>query len=35
MIKFTLDIADLFLVKYPKTIGDFLSNDTNKSNRKN
>ena len=33
MIKFTLDIADLFLVKYPNTIGDFLSNDS-KANRK-
>lgn len=25
MIKLTLDIADLFVVKYPNTIGDFLS----------
>ena len=24
MIKLTLDIADLFVVKYPNTIGDFL-----------
>ena len=34
MIKLTLDIADLFLVKYPKTIGDFLSNNDD-SNVKN
>jgi hypothetical protein len=33
MIKLTLDIADLFLVKYPNTIGDLLNND-NKSNHK-
>lgn len=24
MIKLTIDVADLFLVKYPNTIGDFL-----------
>ena len=34
MIKFTLDIADLFLVKYPNTIGDLLSNNNNNSNPK-
>jgi len=34
MIKLTLDVADLFLVKYPNTIGDFLSND-HKPNDKN
>ena len=25
MIKLTLDVADLFVVKYPNTIGDILS----------
>ena len=34
MIKLTLDIADLFLVKYPNTIGDFLGNDKNNSKNK-
>ncbi|WP_343328858.1 hypothetical protein [Polaribacter staleyi] len=34
MIKLTLDIADLFLVKYPNTIGDLLNNGNNNSNNK-
>ncbi|PQJ71803.1 MULTISPECIES: hypothetical protein [Polaribacter] len=34
MIKLTLDIADLFLVKYPNTIGDLLNNGNNNSNHK-
>lgn len=28
MIKLTMDVADLFLVKYPKTIGGFLEGNT-------
>lgn len=33
MIKFTIDVADLFLVKYPNTIGDILgANDKKKDN---
>ncbi|MEE9409017.1 MAG: hypothetical protein V3V28_13190 [Polaribacter sp.] len=31
MIKLTLDIADLFMVKYPNTIGDFMSNSSKKN----
>lgn len=30
MIKLTLDIADLFVVKYPNTIADFLAENKNK-----
>ncbi len=30
MIKLTLDVADLFLVKYPNTIGDILGNSSSK-----
>lgn len=33
MIKLTIDVADLFLVKYPNTVGDILSGKT--SNKKN
>lgn len=33
MIKLTLDVADLFLVKYPNTIGDIFG--SNKGNSKN
>ncbi len=29
-IKLSLDIADLFVVKYPNTIGSFLSGNKNK-----
>jgi len=29
-IKLSLDMADLFVVKYPNTIGSFLSTDKNK-----
>ena len=32
MIKLTIDVADLFLVKYPNTIGSFL--DGNNQNKK-
>jgi len=32
MIKLTLDIADLFLVKYPNTVGDLLKGTKNNSN---
>lgn len=32
IIKLTLDISDLFMVKYPNTIGDFLF--SNKKNKK-
>ncbi|MFK8060057.1 MAG: hypothetical protein AB8B78_08210 [Polaribacter sp.] len=35
MIKLTLDVADLFLVKYPNTIGDLLGNTSRKPNNKN
>lgn len=31
MIKLTLDIADLFLVKYPNTVGDLLKGINNNS----
>ncbi|WP_405609150.1 hypothetical protein [Polaribacter sp. Asnod1-A03] len=34
-IKLTLDIADLFLVKYPDTVGSLLSIDTSKKKNKN
>ncbi|RCS28257.1 hypothetical protein DUT90_01360 [Polaribacter sp. WD7] len=34
MIKLTLDIADLFLVKYPNTVGDLLSSNNNNFNKK-
>ena len=34
MIKLTIDVADLFLVKYPSTIGDFLAGDTPKKIKK-
>ena len=31
MIKLTIDVADLFLVKYPKTLGSILEgNNSNK-----
>ncbi len=29
-IKLSIDIADLFVIKYPNTIGSFLSTDKNK-----
>lgn len=29
LIKLSIDIADLFVVKYPSTIGDFLDTETN------
>jgi len=32
-IKLTLDIADLFLVKYPETIGDLFNIDTPKKKK--
>ncbi len=32
MIKLTLDIADLFVVKYPNTIGDFLGGNKHNLN---
>ena len=34
MIKLTIDVADLFLVKYPNTIGDILGGE-NKSKKDN
>lgn len=34
MIKLTLDVADLFVVKYPNTLGSFLTlNEKNKSKK--
>lgn len=33
MIKLTLDVADLFVVKYPNTIGDFFSENNTKEKR--
>jgi hypothetical protein len=33
MIKLTIDIADLFLVKYPNTVGDFLTGSKNTSKK--
>ena len=35
MIKLTLDVADLFLVKYPNTIGDILGSNHSNSKNKN
>ena len=35
MIKLTLDVADLFLVKYPNTVGDFLSSSNNNTKKNN
>ena len=29
LIKLSIDIVDLFVVKYPGTIGDFLDTETN------
>lgn len=34
MIKLTIDVADLFLVKYPNTFGDILGGE-NKSKKDN
>lgn len=34
MIKLTIDVADLFLVKYPNTIGTFFSGDSKTSKKK-
>ncbi|MBS9774785.1 MAG: hypothetical protein KGV59_06495 [Tenacibaculum sp.] len=33
LIKFSIDIADLFVVKYPRTVGDLIAGG--KSNKKN
>ena len=33
MIKLSIDIADLFVVKYPNTIGSFLSNTPDKKEK--
>jgi hypothetical protein len=33
MIKLTLDLADLFVVKYPNTIGDILTGGKTKSTK--
>jgi hypothetical protein len=34
MIKLTIDVADLFLVKYPNTIGTFFSGNSKNSKKK-
>ena len=34
MIKLTLDVADLFMVKYPNTIGSFLTLNEKKESKK-
>ena len=34
MIKLTIDIADLFLVKYPNTVGNFFAGDNKKKDDK-
>lgn len=34
MIKLTLDVADLFVIKYPGTFGSFLTLKENKENKK-
>lgn len=34
MIKLTLDVADLFVVKYPNTIGDILSGGKIRNSKK-
>ena len=31
-IKLTIDLADLFMVKYPNTIGDLLGSESNNTN---
>lgn len=33
IIKLTMDIADLFLVKYPSTIGDILSGNSKRKKK--
>jgi hypothetical protein len=33
IIKLTMDIADLFLVKFPSTIGDILSGNTTRNKK--
>jgi hypothetical protein len=34
MIKLTLDVADLFMIKYPSTLGSFLTlNEKNESKK--
>jgi len=33
-IKFSIDVADLFVVKYPNAIGSFLSSEGKKENKK-
>lgn len=30
MIRLTIDVADLFLVKYPNTVGDIITSNTPK-----
>ncbi len=30
LIKFSIDVADLFVIKYPNTAGDFLITDKKK-----
>lgn len=35
MIKLTIDMADLFVVKYPNTIGDLLTGGGTQENNKN
>ncbi|APG65227.1 hypothetical protein LPB136_07650 [Tenacibaculum todarodis] len=35
MIKLTLDLADLFVVKYPSTIGDLLSGGEKSNSKEN
>ena len=34
MIKLTIDVADLFLVKYPNTIGDIFGGERKPNNKK-
>ncbi|MCH3885853.1 hypothetical protein [Tenacibaculum aquimarinum] len=35
MIKLTIDLADLFVVKYPSTIGDLLSGGKKSNSKEN
>ena len=35
LIKLSIDVADLFVVKYPRTIGGFLITETKNSNKGN
>lgn len=35
LIKFSIDVADLFVIKYPNAFGDFLITDKRQNKNKN